>query len=91
MKPSQLSADTIAFIRATTDDHPFPGTATHRAQLVALRTEVLIYRNMLLKIARECAGCGGTGRVPTPEVLRKVLGRSEAPCSDCADIRKVLA
>ncbi len=59
--------------------------------LDACREENVILRNKLLELANECSGCGGTGRVRTPDVLQKVLGQLDAPCSDCADIRRVLA
>lgn len=55
-------------------------------ELYKLRAENGRLRDKLLAMARECAGCGGTGRVTE----RLLQAERTVPCEDCADIRKTL-
>lgn len=86
-----LHPDTIALVRLTTDQHPFGPTLTLREQLVQLRAENLRYRDFLLKIAKECNQCGGSGLVEAYRVFPHPLDVMErVPCPWCIEVREVL-
>jgi hypothetical protein len=61
--------------------------ADEYASLVAAN---LRYRDKLLSIAKECLGCDGAGCVTMIDADHSVPARVE-PCSECADLREVLA
>lgn len=61
---------------------------TVASELAAVRAANSRLRDKLLEIAKECAGCGGTGCVTR---VNGIAGRARVePCPQCADIREAL-
>lgn len=59
--------------------------------ITKLCADNLRMRDKLLELAKECAGCGGTGVVTESHLVRRHERVRQVPCSDCEDIREILA
>ena len=60
-----------------------------RAQIAKILAENVRLRDKLLALAKECAGCRGSGRIPLSDELQAAFGKTQ-DCPDCEDIRAAL-